>query len=49
MSKGDNPRPVNKEVFDREFLRIFGERKKIMSPPSSSVQNTEDKPKPSSK
>ncbi len=27
MSKGDNPRPVNKKVYDENFLRVFGPKK----------------------
>ncbi len=26
MSKGDTPRPQNKEKYDAEFERVFGER-----------------------
>ena len=32
MGKGSNPRPVDREVFNREFDRIFGKQRDVLHP-----------------
>jgi len=44
MGKGDTPRPVNKERYDREYDRIFG--KKTFLHPSQAKMNRKSQCKP---
>jgi len=40
MSKGDKPRPVNKEIFDKNWERIFHHKPKVSNEtPMSDVRD----------
>lgn len=44
MSKGSNPRPVDKEEYDKNFDRIFG--KKPLTSLTNETEDTDRKTKP---
>jgi hypothetical protein len=43
MSKGDKPRPVNKEIFDKNWERIFHHKPKVSNEaPMSNVRGNKN-------